>query len=170
VHAVSPVDATAPLLHTGRGAPHLPAGIAGSISHKRRRAIAIAAAEPGLHLGIDLEERPTVASLERPSIARRILTERELDALASLDALAHREATLLHFALKEAVYKAIDPTVHRYVRFTEVELDVHPDGRARVTLLLPETVISPLHVDAHWMRDADYIVAMASCRATPPAR
>lgn len=174
VHALSPESALAPLLHTGRGAPHLPVGLTGSISHKRHRAIAVAAQQSDVdrpqHVGVDLEERPSREQLARPSIATRILTPREQDALTSLDDLAHREATLLRFALKEAVYKAIDPTVHRYVRFTEVELDVHTDGRADVTLLLPEFSAHPVHVDAHWMFDDDYIVAMASCRATPPAK
>ncbi len=74
-----------------------------------------------MHVGVDLEHRPTARDLARPSIARRILTAPELDALAELDAdpLAQRERVILSFAIKEAVYKAIDPTVQRYVQFTD---------------------------------------------------
>lgn len=161
LHRIAPGNANVPLLSTRRGAPQLPAGLTGSISHKRARAIALAAPTAGSLVGLDLEERPVVADLERPSIARRILTGREQEAIASLDALSHREATIVHFALKEAVYKAIDPYVERYVRFTEVELDVHSDGRATVRLLLPELATREVQVEAQWRVDERWIIAMA---------
>jgi enterobactin synthetase component D len=161
VAQVAPHHELAPLLRTERGAPRMPDGLTGSISHKRTRAIAIAMASDSALVGLDLEERPTARDVDRPSIADRILTGLERDALHGLDALAHREATLLHFALKEAVYKAIDPYVGRYVRFTEVELDVVNNGTAAVRLLLPEPVIRTVRVDAHWRFDGPYIIAMA---------
>jgi enterobactin synthetase component D len=158
---VAPDQLIAPLLRTHRGAPVLPAGLTGSISHKRERAIAVAAPSSGDMVGVDLEERPLEKDLTRRSIAERILTGRELERLEGLDALAHREATLVHFALKEAVYKAIDPYVERYVRFTEVELDVHPSGRAVVRLSLPESSVQHVNVDAIWRFDGRWIIAMA---------
>jgi 4'-phosphopantetheinyl transferase EntD len=115
------------------------------------------------HLGIDLERRPTVAELDRPSIARKILTSREFALLEQFagDDLAAREHTLVHFAIKEAVYKAIDPFVERYVRFTEVELDLRSGGEARVTLHLPEPSVADVHVAAQWRFEGDWIVAAA---------
>ncbi len=162
--AVAPQYRDAPLLRTARGAPHLPAGITGSISHKRTRAIAIAAASAGELLGIDLELRPSDADVHRPSIADRILTAPERDALRELDPREHREATLVRFALKEAVYKAIDPYVHRYVRFTEVELDVQNDGSATVRLLLPELAVRDVIVESRWHFDGPWIIAVARSR------
>lgn len=164
IQRVSPNDAQAPLLHTRRGAPQLPTGMTGSISHKRTRAIAIAATSSGEKLGLDLEHRPTSRDLARPSLARRILTEHERTKIASAEPLAHREATLLHFALKEAVYKSIDPYVERYVRFTEVELDIHDDGTASVRLFLPELSDNSVNVSAAWRLDDEWIVAMARSR------
>jgi len=161
VRAVAPGQADAPLLRTRRGAPQMPEGIAGSISHKRTRAIAIAAPRSGGLLGIDLELRPVEADASRPSIADRILTSAERAALEGLDALAHREATLVRFALKEAVYKAIDPYVERYVRFTEVELDVRHDGTAIVRLLLPELSEDEVVVESRWRVDDRWIIAVA---------
>lgn len=161
LRAVAPDYAAAALLRTTRGAPRLPQGTTGSISHKRARAVAIAAVSERTFVGVDLEHRPTEADLTRISIADRILTPRELDALHRLDALAHREATLLRFALKEAVYKAIDPYVQRYVRFTEVELDVHDDGAVAVHLRLPDLDSTRVHVDARWRFDGDWIIAVA---------
>ena len=170
IHAVAPGTADVPLLlarpllRTTRGAPTLPAGVLGSISHKRTHALAIALAGNRGHVGVDLEERPNATDALRPSIAPRILTVREQDALTALDPLAHRDATLLRFALKEAIYKAIDPIVERYVRFTEVEVDEHDDGRADVRLLLPEFAQQFWHVVARWHRDDKWIVATARLR------
>lgn len=188
---IAPDAGAMPLLSTARGAPRLPAGFVGSISHKRTRAIAIVAPDsayvPGIDgnviagagvnagvnagaltdvsdtvfLGLDLEDRPQEDALTRPSIARRILTVHEQAAIAHLAPLPHREATMLRFALKEAVYKAIDPIVHRYVGFTEVELDVHDDGKATVRLLLREFDAALIQIHAHWRAEANYLVAVA---------
>ena len=182
VHAVSPRLSHAPLLRTGRGAPLLPHGLSGSISHKRTRAVAIAAphdetatdARTGARVGIDLERRPHEDSARRPddgrALARRILTPREQEGIAALDDIAHRDAALLHFALKEAVYKAIDPFVERYVRFTEVEIemahagDVLHAGTAGVQLLLPELAGAPMSAQVAWYMEPDWIVAIAVAR------
>ncbi len=150
---------------TPRGAPALPGHVTGSITHKRTRAMAaVAPRVPGLHhLGLDLERRPQPADLDKPSIARKILTAREYATIESLnhDPLHQREQVLVHFALKEAVYKAIDPFVERYVRFTEVELHVTQPGDTQVTLLLPEMANGPTSVRATWQLDEDWIVATA---------
>jgi enterobactin synthetase component D len=170
---IAPHNVSSPLLQTGRGAPHLPQGWTGSISHKRTRAIALAAPSIGGRLGVDLEERPADTDPERPSIASRILTAAEREALEGLNPLAHREATLVRFAIKEAVYKAIDPFVQRYVRFTEVELDVADDGGTTVRLLLPEAAARAIHVQARWRFHRDGAKrasgrATLSAGATPP--
>lgn len=161
VQRLSPGAAVPPMLRTDRGAPQLPSGLTGSISHKRERAIALAAPSTGGLVGVDLEVRPQESDLARPSIASRILTEAEQDRLRALDAMMHRESTLVHFALKEAVYKAIDPLVQRYVRFAEVELEVESTGLARVRLALPEPVMRDVRVDAYWRFEGRWIVAMA---------
>lgn len=145
----------------------------GSVTHKRTLALAAVAPRTGTlqHLGIDLERRPTASDLQRPSIARKILTAREyagLDRFAH-DELAGREHTLIHFAIKEAVYKAIDPFVERYVRFTEVELDLQPNGEAGVSLLLPEPSVAAVRVHAHWQLDGEWIVAAAYSHGEPGA-
>ncbi len=150
---------------TSRGAPLLPSGLTGSVSHKRRhhrqRAIAIAGVASGGLLGVDLESRPLATEAERPSVAARILTPREFEVVRDLDPHAHRDATVLRFSLKEAIYKAIDPIVQRYVRFTEVEVDVNDDGSASVSLLLPELAGSAARVEAWWQRDDEWIITTA---------
>jgi enterobactin synthetase component D len=164
-----PDASAAPILRTARGAPVLPHTVAGSVSHKHDAALALmaprsaVAAGGSMHVGVDLEHRPTAHDVARPSIARRILTAWELDALSALDTdpLAQRERVILSFAIKEAVYKAIDPTVRRYVQFTEVALQFGDDGAVSVSLLLPELATGQIIVRAHYSLDERWIVATA---------
>ncbi len=117
----------APLLRDDRGAPLVPAAALGSLSHKGDRAAALVAPrQAGCSLGVDLEH----VRGPRVDISRRVLTASEL---AELDLLGERlgpearaSALALRFSLKEAIYKAIDPWVRRYVGFREVELLLDP--------------------------------------------
>lgn len=98
------------ILSDDRGAPKLPPGRCGSISHKASRAVAIVAPVVTGYVGIDLER----AVAPRGDIGRRILTPRE-------PAVTGKWLTRV-FAIKEAIYKAIDPLVRRYVGFHEIEV------------------------------------------------
>jgi 4'-phosphopantetheinyl transferase EntD len=109
-----------PILPTPRGAPALPGGVAGSIAHKPALAVALAArAADGVTLGVDLE----VDLPPRFDIAPRVLTEAERARVDALPTPARARAVLRAFAAKEAVYKAIDPWLGRYVGFRELEVD-----------------------------------------------
>ncbi len=125
------------LLADDRGAPRLPVGLTGSISHKGQLAAAIVGSASAGFVGVDIEH----AAAPRVDIARRILTDREVDALpaAADDAQERGRAITLRFAVKEAIYKAVDPIVRRYVGFREVELDVTSTS-ATVRHALPATV------------------------------
>jgi enterobactin synthetase component D len=142
-------DPATPIGSDDRGAPILPAGWVGSVSHKGARAAALIAPVGGGHLGVDLE----LAAPPRQDIARRILTPREQAALPD-----RGRAVTLRFAIKEAIYKAIDPYVRRYVGFTEVELDLDGDAVAVTTAL-------PFSIEATWREHAGHWLATA--RATP---
>jgi 4'-phosphopantetheinyl transferase EntD len=144
----------APILPDDRGAPILPAGWVGSISHKGSRAAAIAAAADHGFVGIDIE----LAAPARGAIERRILTPRE----QSIVGVGTKDVTL-RFAIKEAIYKAIDPIVRRYVGFTEVELDVHADGTCEVHVI--DRARLPVAVEA-WWRERDGLW-LATARAKP---
>ncbi|CAN5744860.1 hypothetical protein BH11MYX2_BH11MYX2_15610 [soil metagenome] len=148
---LAPTVADVPILADDRGAPVLPPGWVGSVSHKGVRAAALVTrASPisGARVGVDLE----LAAPSRTDIARRILTPKELEAIA-----AHPErgrATTLRFSIKEAIYKAVDPFVRRYVGFTEVELDVQ-DGIAHVTSELPFAIETTWQeLDGFWLATA----------------
>jgi 4'-phosphopantetheinyl transferase EntD len=136
-----------PVLADDRGAPRMPPGWVGSISHKGALAAALVAPAKDGCIGVDLER----ADAARTDIARRILTPREQDALPD-----RGPAVTLRFAIKEAIYKAVDPFVRRYVGFTEVELDVDASGACAVTVIdvarLPVTIEARWRVvDGHWL-------------------
>jgi 4'-phosphopantetheinyl transferase EntD len=132
-----------------RGAPVVPRGY-GSIAHKAGAERVVAAAIAADHLvGIDVER----ALPPRQSIERRILTPRELAALGD-----DRRRVSLVFAIKEAIYKAVDPVVRRYVGFTEVELDL--EARTVTSAL-------PVEVDVWWTELTDpEPLWLATARAT----
>jgi enterobactin synthetase component D len=138
-----------PILSNERGAPILPSGWVGSVSHKGALAAALVSPAGRGHIGVDLER----AGPPRQDIARRILTAREQAALPDRAA-----AVMLRFAIKEAIYKAVDPYVQRYVGFTEVELDITGDAVVVVSAL-------PLAIEAAYCRHAGHWLATA--RAAP---
>jgi 4'-phosphopantetheinyl transferase EntD len=138
------------ILPDDRGAPQLPAGWVGSISHKGVRAAAIVAPADAGFIGIDLE----VATASKLPIERRILTPREQDCVSGRD-------VTLYFAIKEAIYKAIDPIVRRYVGFTEVELALEGNV-AQVTVLDPSRL--PVEVEAWWQERDGHWLATARAR------
>jgi 4'-phosphopantetheinyl transferase EntD len=148
-------DADLPIGIDDRGAPRVPDGFTGSISHKRGLAIAVAAPLAGeARVGIDLE----LDAPSRVAIDTRVLTPAERAAIAALDEDARGRAVMLRFAIKEAVYKAVDPFVRRYVGFQEVELELDEVGGARVTSALGRDL------DAGWTRWHDCVIAFARAR------
>jgi enterobactin synthetase component D len=140
-----------PILPDDRGAPQLPAGFVGSISHKNERAAALVAPAGQGFVGIDIE----LAAPSRLPIERRILTPAEQARVSG------REVTL-YFSIKEAIYKAIDPIVRRYVGFTEVELDVRSDGSVTVTVL--DVARLPVEIEASWQERDGHWLATARGR------
>lgn len=142
----------APILSDDRGAPIVPAGWVGSVSHKRALAAALVAPVGAGRIGVDLE----LAVPPRGDIGPRVLTARELAALTG----GGRGVTL-RFAIKEAIYKAIDPYVRRYVGFTEVELELAGDA-VTVTTALPFAIEATWREHAgHWLTTA-YAVPRSS--------
>jgi 4'-phosphopantetheinyl transferase EntD len=133
-----------PLLATDRGAPRLPATAAGSISHKEALAVGLAARDSA-RLGIDLE---LVAPL-RVDIARRVLAPEEQTAVAGLGPEARAREVLLRLSCKEAIYKALDPFVRRYVGFHEVTVEPQADGTASTTATLAHGE-GPFTIEVRW--------------------
>lgn len=148
-----------PVLATRRGAPLIPGGLPVSISHKSNKtevtAVALVAGIDQGHVGIDLE----TIDEPREGVAPLVLTQRELKKVENLSPAQRWLQILLHFSLKEAVYKAIDPFVQRYVDYQEASLDPCPDGSAEI--IWHTTGLKTLMVEALWTTRGKYILTSA---------
>ncbi len=71
-----------------------PPGFVGSVSHKARIAVALAAADEGAHVGVDVEEPPP-----KVDIARRILTPAELADVDALPTEGRGRALMARFSI-----------------------------------------------------------------------
>ena len=151
----SEIDAPA-VLPDARGAPLLPPGVSGSISHKKKWATALVARESVARVGVDIED--DVAGVF--DISRRVLRDDEIAELRPLAPEVRAREVLLRFSAKEALYKALDPFVQRYVGFHEVSVSPDSGGSARVALHLTEGE-GPFSVDVRWIRLESTIVTTA---------
>ncbi len=148
-----------PILADDRGAPVLPGGVRGSISHKRAVAVGLAASTLEWSIGVDIEQR----HLGRQDISRYVLTEAEQAELAGLSAQARGQAVMLRFSIKESIYKAVDPHVRRFVGFREVDVTPLPDGRVEVAAHLAQGEV--FTIDAWWSVEGEHVLTCA--RAQP---
>ncbi len=151
-----------PVLADERGAPILPAGVAGSITHKDTIAAALVTREAQAHVGVDVE----LDVARSTDVSARVLADDEAAALADLTGPERQREVLLRFSAKEAVYKALDRFVRRYVGFKEVSVLTSPDGRAEVRPRL-RAGEGPFRFDVRWRR-FDGIV-LATARVEPDA-
>jgi 4'-phosphopantetheinyl transferase EntD len=136
-----------PLFSDDRGAPSFPGGTAGSISHKGDTAVVLVATGTEGHLGVDLE----IDAIGKVDIASKVLTEAERRELAGLSREERAREVLLRFSAKEAIYKALDPYVRRYVGFQEVAVSPDANGRAHVVAGLTGGE-GPFSFDVRWAR------------------
>lgn len=159
---------SSPILRDERGAPLVPAEALGSLSHKGDLAAALVVRRrAGCSLGLDLEHTRG----PRVDISRRVLTPAELDELARFgehqgtDGRASQLA--LRFSLKEAIYKAIDPWVRRYVGFREVEMELSPleehsgVGRARAVDARLVDALGDYQLEVSWSRLGEHWISTA---------
>lgn len=111
------------------GEPVFPAGLHGSVSHTRDLAAATCGGVNRIGgVGIDVEE--IVAPLRCEVLYQNSLTHEEKVNLR----LRRKDRTLLTsiFSAKEAFYKAIYPTVRRFVDFDEVRVSIDEFGFVKI--------------------------------------
>ena len=139
------------ILKNQHGAPVLPRGIIGSISHKDDVAVGVAMCNVlGGQIGVDIERCHNKAAV---LLSRRLLTDNEQQCLGSIPGITLEEEVLLRFSFKESVFKAIHPFVLRPVGFTEVEIQPRADGTAEIMFLL--TCGRSFKYEAVWLRYKD---------------
>ncbi|CAM9439998.1 unnamed protein product [Ectocarpus fasciculatus] len=135
------------ILHNQDGAPVLPEGVSASISHKHHLAVALVQCGCEGHLGVDIE-LPAVR--RRLDLRRRVLTPRECDSLGGVDGMSDQEEVLLRFSVKEAVYKAAHPFLHRPLGFKDVEVQPVRGGGCEVRTTT-RGAWGDLRLSAGWM-------------------
>ena len=135
-----------PVLTDARGAPTFPETHCVSVSHKRTLALAMVSHRSGYCLGVDLEDYGP----PRLGIAEKVLRPEELIAVRELSADRQWPAILLRFSIKEAIYKALDPYVRRYVGFHEVRVEPTLEGTAGVHFFLANDE-GEFHADARYI-------------------
>jgi 4'-phosphopantetheinyl transferase EntD len=118
--AAKPLGLDGSLLRGVERAPLPPGGVAASLTHKRDLALALVHHEHDGRLGIDLEgdSRP------HTRIAEKVLRPEELARIEAMSEERKWLEVLVRFAVKEAVYKALQPYLLRYISFMEASVDV----------------------------------------------
>jgi len=153
-----------PVMSYPRGAPVLPPGISGSISHKTDpdlvTAAALVAARDHQAIGVDIE----FADRLRGQIGTAVLTGEEILQIDSLPPDKRSFETLMRFSIKEAVYKAIDPFLHRYVDYKEISVFPDDDGKVKIQWH-PAPPASPGKIEARWRVRDGLIITTAKAEA-----
>ena len=159
-----------PLLVDDRGGPLLRSGARGSISHKRALAVGLAA--PASHpvfwnVGVDVEEmRPL-----KVDISNRVLTEGELTRWRGMPTSERDHDLITRFSLKEALYKAVNGFLRRFVSWRAVEV-TSIDEQGRVSFagsLFEESALTASDIEG-WVLQPMPGFILSTVRACWPAR
>jgi 4'-phosphopantetheinyl transferase EntD len=148
----------AAVLSDEHGAPALPEGFAGSISHKRDLVVALLA-RGGPGVGIDIEE----TGRDRPGVAERVLCPDELEEVRQLPLERQWTDTVIRFSVKEALYKALFPFMKRYIGFGEVAVWPSQGGLVRIEPRVEEWSRYQIDARATWVGDR----VLSTVRARP---
>ena len=157
--ALKPIAPRTPVLVRRSGAPAMPNGLSGSISHKGCMTAAVASTEfEGI--GVDLER---VDEGDR-DLQGKVLTRSERIRLAQLGDLRSLYVTM-HFSLKEAAYKAALPDDQEDMEFQDVELTMPQTALTRQlawTNVPIEVAHSRFRYDGHIFRQGRWMLAAAT--------
>ena len=160
-----------PILATERGAPALPEGFVGSISHKDGTALALVARDQGQRLGIDIEAVAPV----REQIASHVLRPEELVAIEGLSRDAWWRQVIIRFSLKEASYKAVDAYVDGELGFKNFSTRLQTRAptlaesdfeTADVTLEGHAAASRPVNIHASHALAGDFVISAVEAHQT----
>ena len=152
-------------------APVWPAHISGTITHSNGRAAALVALKSEWQgLGMDLENLLSTERAKR--LANEILTPDELQRMAAGPEEQIALLVTLTFSVKESLFKALFPLVHKRFYFEHAEvLDWTTDGHVRLRLL---TDLSPewqhgRELDAQFCLLENQVLSVVAIKAQTPA-
>jgi 4'-phosphopantetheinyl transferase EntD len=148
------------LLTLPSGAPNVPPGTAGSISHKSALTFALAA-DRHRNVGIDVE------CVEDPNeqLAIKILTPAERSCLANVAEAKISLWVTAHFAVKEAIYKALPTDEQSLIEFELIELGVPAEkltDEADWISVSVKITDGDQRISAAILQDGKWVIAAAS--------
>mmetsp|Transcript_105613 Transcript_105613/g.192117 ORF Transcript_105613/g.192117 Transcript_105613/m.192117 type:complete len:316 (+) Transcript_105613:63-1010(+) len=175
-----------PVLSSKSGAPAIPPGIVGSISHTHGAAAAficplrVLGEECIAHnaiskfslgsnnkrcaVGVDIEPVDRKVPLK---LATKVLAEEERQTLG-LSGLSAESDLLLRVSIKESLYKAMHPLVRRSIRWHSVKIQPGRDGSCTVdSTELEQEVGKTLVTKVRWGSHEGYFWSTATCVAHP---
>lgn len=152
------------IFNSPQGGPIVPANMIASITHKDDLFLAIAKEKefyPGSNkpikecIGIDMEHIEYKSTNE---IMEKILTENEIKQTKKYQIMSAEKDSMLKFSFKEAVYKALNPMIRRYIGFKEVEICPKANGTAEIFFLLRPGQYNPsvINYTATWREYDDF--------------
>ena len=119
-------------------------------------AIVLEREDASVCVGVDVE-----VDEHRPhDIASRVLTDDEVTEVGSLEGARRQHEVLVRFSAKEAIYKALDPFVRRYVSFKEVSATPGADGTLEVRTHLANDE-GPFLIESHWRLWEGFVLTTA---------
>ena len=113
---------------------------------------------PG-HLGVDLED----TGRNRMEIASKVLPEAELTEVRKLPPDCQWTDTVVRISIKEPIYKALAPTLKRYIAFKEAEVRPTLNGTAEITLRL-DGELAPHSLEARYAWLEESVLATVRAR------
>jgi len=150
------------ILSDEHGAPMLPPGVAASLSHKNSLAVALVSEDCGQSLGVDLES----LGPPRPLIARRVLREEERARYEALPEAERWPYLRRSFSAKESIYKALAPTLRRYIGFDEAAIRPQADGSLGIELAL--SCGASFRMTGRWLERDEWLVTVVTARQPLP--
>lgn len=137
--ALTRIDGRASAVSMGDGGePIWPPGITGSITHNDLAAHAVAVRQSNSCASIGIDSEVVLGVRAAADVATVCCIARE--RVLWLDCSDRALRTTAIFAAKEALYKAIWPTVRRFVDFDEAEVVAWERDGSRLTLQLADTL------------------------------
>ena len=161
----------APILPGVRGAPKLPRGVVGSMTHCRGyRAAAMAHARDVVTVGIDAEPNLPLPSAGVVEMVLSVGERAHARHLTALRPAVHWDRLI--FSAKESVFKAWFPLTGRELDFPQASLRIDPESgtfHARLLVPGPEVCRAPLTgFDGRWQVDRGLVVTAIALHREDP--
>jgi 4'-phosphopantetheinyl transferase EntD len=156
-----------PILPDADGVPRWPRGIVGSMTHCRGYRAAVVARSSRLGgIGIDAEPHESLPDAVREFVLR----DEETASLGFLHAVRPEvHWGRIFFCAKEAAYKAWFPLARRWLEFTDIRVELSPEGTFVTRVFVRDTALDDagsVRFRGRWVIRRGLVIAMAGLPRT----